>query len=157
MQIVVKLDKPGEIPEWGIIELQGDLEVRDDAKLDGQFIGDLHYTRTGQPILIIGHHILQGKEQTMDEPFALLEKKTVHSEADTPAEISRTIDDSVLEASNTSINTSLSSNRTVLDSTLAIEEKSKSNVCYVVKALIKKKLVFKTRPKPIIANVPKNV
>ena len=28
---------------------------------------------------------------------------------------------------------------------------------YIVKAIIKKKIMFRTRPKPIIANVPKNI
>ena len=28
---------------------------------------------------------------------------------------------------------------------------------YVVRSIIRKKLVFKTRPKPIIANVPKKI
>ena len=28
---------------------------------------------------------------------------------------------------------------------------------YVVKAIVKKKVLFKTRPKPIIANVPKRL
>ena len=28
---------------------------------------------------------------------------------------------------------------------------------YLVKAIIKRKIVFKTRPKPIIANVPKKI
>lgn len=46
---------------------------------------------------------------------------------------------------------------TILDSTLAIENKTEHMSEYIVKALIKKKLVFKSRPKPIIANVPKQV
>lgn len=32
-----------------------------------------------------------------------------------------------------------------------------TSVNYVVKALIKKKLLFKQRPKPIIANIPKKL
>ena len=31
------------------------------------------------------------------------------------------------------------------------------SVHHIVKAIVKKKLIFKTRPKPIIANVPKKV
>ena len=33
----------------------------------------------------------------------------------------------------------------------------KQGVSYVVKALIKKKILFKQRPKPIIANIPKKL
>lgn len=46
-------EKEGEIPEWGIVELQGDLDVRGDTTLDGKFIGDLHYTKTGQPVSML--------------------------------------------------------------------------------------------------------
>lgn len=38
------------LAEWGIIELQGDLEVRDNEMMHGQFIGDLNYDKYGQPV-----------------------------------------------------------------------------------------------------------
>lgn len=38
------------LQEWGIVELQGDLEVRGDEMMDNQFIGDLNYDRYGQPV-----------------------------------------------------------------------------------------------------------
>lgn len=47
--------------------------------------------------------------------------------------------------------------RTVLDSTVAIEHKTKQNTEYLVQAIITKRLIFKSRPKPIIANVAKQV
>ena len=34
---------------------------------------------------------------------------------------------------------------------------SESDITYFVKAIIRRKLFFKTRPKPIIANVPKKL
>lgn len=40
----------GDIEEWCIVELQGDLEVRGDRLMDGQFIGDLLYNKYGQPV-----------------------------------------------------------------------------------------------------------
>lgn len=46
---------PDGVPEWGIVELQGDLEARGDANiLGGQFIGDLHYDLQGQPVSLAG-------------------------------------------------------------------------------------------------------
>lgn len=45
-------------------------------------------------------------------------------------------------------------NTTVLDTTVGIENKTKVRTEYTVRAIVKKKLIFKTRPKPIIANVP---
>lgn len=40
------------LAEWGIIELQGDLEVRGDELMNGQFVGDLNYDKYGQPVNI---------------------------------------------------------------------------------------------------------
>lgn len=37
--------------EWSIIELQGDLEVRGNQEMNGQFIGDLSYDKYGQPVM----------------------------------------------------------------------------------------------------------
>lgn len=45
-------------------------------------------------------------------------------------------------------------NTTILDTTVGIENKTKVRTEYTVRAIVKKKLIFKTRPKPIIANVP---
>lgn len=40
------------LPEWVIIELQGDLEARSGEAMDNQFIGDLNYDKYGQPVTI---------------------------------------------------------------------------------------------------------
>lgn len=124
-------EKPGEtIAEWAIIELQGDLQTREDSPWSGQFVGDLHYTKSGQPILIIGHHILQGKEMVMDKPFAVLEKNNLNED-----------------------NSQVDSSQTPLNSTFAVEQKLSNSIEYLVKAIVKKKIIFKIRPKPIISNV----
>lgn len=167
--------------EWGIIELQGDLEVRGNDIMENQFIGDLNYDKYGQPvrnhnccnfsflysfhthffkifipslvfyeqfrvqILIIGHHILHGKEQKMEKPFAVLEKMIRETNEDDADDLNQTA------------NLDTTTNRTVLDSTIAIEHKSQNTTEYRVQAIVRKKLIFKTRPKPIIANVAKTV
>lgn len=159
--------KSGEngVDEWGIIELQGDLEVRDDEIINGEYIGNLNYDKHGQPvnktteneeyecklshelyqILIVGHHILHGKEQRIEKPFAVLRKTTnvksnIENENESEEnELNQTVD------------------RTILDSTVAIEHKSTTSSEYIVVAVVKKKLLFKTRPKPIIANAPKKI
>ena len=43
----------------------------------------------------------------------------------------------------------------ILDTTVNIENRTKVQVEYRVKALIKKKLVFSQRPRPIVSNLPK--
>lgn len=41
------------------------------------------------------------------------------------------------------------------DSTDETTDKSSVETEYIVKAIVKKKLIFRSRPKPIITNVPK--
>ena len=45
MLLFVKSD--GDVKEWFMIEMQGDLESRNKEHLEGKFIGDLHYTKQG--------------------------------------------------------------------------------------------------------------
>lgn len=40
-----------EPPFWGMVELQGDVESRNQTPLEDQFVGDLHYTNQVGPIL----------------------------------------------------------------------------------------------------------
>ncbi|XP_055378902.1 chromosome transmission fidelity protein 8 homolog [Condylostylus longicornis] len=148
MPIVIKMPSQSNgIAEWAIVEIQGDLEVRSDELMNSQFIGDLYYNKYGQPIFIIGHHILQGREQKMDKPLAVLEKsKTNHGLY--LDETAQEIDESIFNGT--------TPDRTILDSTIALENKSKQRTEYSVKAIVTKKLIFKSRPKPIIANVAKH-
>ncbi|XP_028392368.1 chromosome transmission fidelity protein 8 homolog [Dendronephthya gigantea] len=94
--------------DWMIIELQGILESNQTGGYNGLPIGDLHFDGKGQPLLIIGHHLLSGKIVSLEKPFAVLKKSYIEKE---------------LESTSTE---------------------------YTVQALIRKKIIFKTRPKPII-------
>ncbi|GBP35017.1 Chromosome transmission fidelity protein 8 homolog [Eumeta japonica] len=97
------------IPEWAIIELQGLIQVKKENAFY-RIIGDLHYyNKNKHPVLVLGHHVLNGKEIKLDQPMAVLEKV-------------------------------MSDNRT----------------SYKVCAIVKKKLLFKSRPKPIISNMDKS-
>ena len=121
---------PGCVAEWGMVELQGELETRDQVPLDGMHIGDLHFTSKGTPTLIVGHHILTGRVITLDKPYAVLRKKM----------------QGALDASEEEIE--LDSERMELDS--EVGQRVSSHPEYEVVALISKKIIFKNRPKPII-------
>ncbi|XP_043261928.1 chromosome transmission fidelity protein 8 homolog [Colletes gigas] len=114
--MIIPIKRDGEVEEWAIIELQGDLKF-DSADTTNKYIGDVHFSKSGTPIFIIGIHVLHGKEVELPKPFAVLQKK--NNETD------------------------------------KIADNSELQVEYIVKALVTKKLVFRSRPKPIIKNVPK--
>ena len=132
MQFFVKSGNsaPGEM---FIIEMQGDLESRNKEHLEGKFIGDLHYNKDGTPIMIIGHHILYGKAVNLDKPLVTLEKIQV-----------------AIKDGSDSMLTDKNDEDELMDLDAELETKTE----YRVKSIIRKKLVFKTRPKPIIV-VPK--
>lgn len=73
-----------------------------------------------------------GVEKKLEKPFAVIEKveKTVPDDPD-----------------------SQQPNISILDSTVIIENRTEAHVEYHVRAIIRKKLVFKERPRPIISNV----
>ena len=57
-----------------MVELQGQLETRDQIPFDSMHIGDLHFDCRGTPNIIVGHHLLTGKIVTLEKPFAVLRK-----------------------------------------------------------------------------------
>ena len=123
MQIYVKSGAVEGPDETFMIEMQGDLESRNKEHLEGKFIGDLHYTKDGTPIMIIGHHILYGKVIELEKPLVTLEKVHLNEALCKPSD-----DDELMD----------------------IDEHLEPKTQYKVKSIIYKKIMFKTRPKPII-------
>ena len=157
-------DKKGEtatrklkpLNDWAIIEMQGDLESRiGDVQLEGKFVGDLHFTKSGEtPVLIIGHHILYGKLVKLEKPLVIMEK--CQKQSTNPMKKAS----GSLNASGDTNNYAEKNDAMEIDDVNEIyysEEPEKSKTVYNVRAIIKKKLLFKSRPKPIIANVPKKI
>lgn len=93
------------------MELQGLVQIKKGMQTGPTVIGDLHFhNRNKQPVLILGHHVLSGKEVKLEQPMAVIEK-----------------------------------------------EANDGKTQYKVKAVVKKKLLFKSRPKPIISNVAERI
>nr|VZI43732.1 unnamed protein product [Spirometra erinaceieuropaei] len=92
-----------KIEEWTLLELQGEISHNNASSVAGEVVGDLHFTRQNEPILIIGHNLLCGKVSKLARPFAVLQRT-----------------------------------------------RSGSSTNLSVKAVIRTKILFKTRPKPII-------
>lgn len=121
-----------EPDEWGLVELQEKLETREDLGFDGLHIGDLHFDEKGTPQLIIGHHLLTGKVSRLERPFAVLQKVAGVRRTDGPEDVD------MRDASG--------------DSRSAAAGKAQSTE-YLAKVFVRRKIIFKVRPKPIVRKV----
>ncbi len=127
-------DSSEKLNEWSIIELQGDLEIESGESLSKKFMGDLHYNSDGTPVLILGHHVLFGKVLSLEKPFLLLKK--TRTNVPTKIQIDDDDEDNLKENDD--------------------PPETKTLTSYIVKAVIRKKLLFNKRPRPIVYVEAKN-
>jgi chromosome transmission fidelity protein 8 len=90
------------------------------------FFYNLILTSKGVPILIIGHHVLHGKVVNLDKPLLVMRKTRENRETLNDEEMSEDC------------------------------EQSQQNLTqYLVKAVVRKKLLFNKRPRPIVEECKK--
>uniref|UniRef100_A0A1I8A4U9 Ctf8 n=1 Tax=Steinernema glaseri TaxID=37863 RepID=A0A1I8A4U9_9BILA len=70
------------VKEWIMVEVQGSLQC--DGDMSGLLAGNLAWRKsTGQPLLLIGHLMLEGKLVTLDKPLGVLRP----GDGETPNEV----------------------------------------------------------------------
>ena len=133
---------------WGLVELQGQLETRDQVSFDDMHIGDLHFDPRGIPHLIIGHHLLDGKVVKLEKPLAVLQKKGRTSAASSG---DRTRDGG-MEVGCDGTDSRSNDEGMQVETEAADHPVPSGEACqeYEIVALITRKIIFKNRPKPIV-------
>lgn len=72
MKLLIKDDRSSDSKERILLDLQGSIEVETSAESIG--VGNLDLKNPDAPVLLIGHHRIQGKVQKLQKPLAILEK-----------------------------------------------------------------------------------
>lgn len=98
-------------------------------------------------MLIVGHHILFGKVVRLDKPMAVVVRSSSDDEGKT--------DD--IGSLSSCIDKSRTDEKGLLSTDNRINNSAENNAHYLVTAVIRNKIIFKTRPRPIISNVPKRL
>lgn len=70
-----------ETPEWGMVELNGEL-VMPDVEKDELELGSLKWSSDDTPIMIVGGHELKGNVVKLKKPFAILKKRKRNNDDD---------------------------------------------------------------------------
>jgi chromosome transmission fidelity protein 8 len=70
----------GQLPEWAMVELQGEIVRKDgDPNAGGYDLGSFSVSKTGNIQLTIGYHQLEGVEQKLKKPYAIIQKSEDNS------------------------------------------------------------------------------
>ncbi|XP_015190979.1 PREDICTED: chromosome transmission fidelity protein 8 homolog [Polistes dominula] len=77
--MIIPIKRDQDVQEWAIVELKGELSFGTKDITNSHYIGDFHFTKSGTPMLIIGIHVMYGKEMALTKPIAVLKKKSIPS------------------------------------------------------------------------------
>ncbi|KAF9526340.1 Ctf8-domain-containing protein [Crepidotus variabilis] len=121
--------------EFVLIELQGALEIEgsNPRERDGKFIGTFKMDEaTNKPTLLIGHHLLEGKVQTLAKPLGILVRNpNRNSSPKEDEEEEEEIDDMAVDNVNG-------------------EDLEQPSSGWTITAIVKKKIIFSKRPMPVM-------
>uniref|UniRef100_A0A915E026 Uncharacterized protein n=1 Tax=Ditylenchus dipsaci TaxID=166011 RepID=A0A915E026_9BILA len=126
MQIKLIPNENG-IPEWIAIELQGAFEFN--ADMSGKSIGHLAWMQDGTVGFVIGHQYLEGKLTDLQRPFLVINKASLRGMNGVSA-----------------TEHTFNSGDQITASTLP---KTSIKRCDIM-GVIRRKILFNTRPKPIV-------
>eukprot|EP00877_Chromochloris_zofingiensis_P000855 jgi/Chrzof1/10770/Cz05g11170.t1 len=84
--IIPVVSEDGEVLEWGLVELQGKIEILQESLAEANFpVGTLQLSSSNKDVvqLTIGYHQLEGKRVPLKKPIAILEKDNNDSSGNT--------------------------------------------------------------------------
>ena len=138
------MDSVGTSGHFGIFSFWGFFNRRPNNATRGALIVIITlHSMQNKATLVIGTNILEGSVITLAKPFAVIEKHTsapAHSHQTPSREESETQTQTQLESVECSVG----------NDTPFIRPGSKSNTSWAVHAIIKRKVIFKTRPRPLV-------
>lgn len=83
MIVPIESSATSETPEWGMIELNGELVMPETANTcDELELGSLKWSTEDTPIMIVGGHELKGNVVKLKKPFAILKKRKRDDDVD---------------------------------------------------------------------------
>ncbi|KAI6183769.1 hypothetical protein M3Y97_00524400 [Aphelenchoides bicaudatus] len=71
---------PGEVPEYIMVELQGELQIPD--KTEGRACLFIYWQDENSPVCLIGHQMIRGKLSKLEKPFLVINTTTASSRKD---------------------------------------------------------------------------
>jgi hypothetical protein len=160
---------PGRAPEWCLIEIQGLLERRTDtnargagpaASFAGVALGQLRLNAEGDPSLDVGNLRLVGRVVEMDRTLTIARRKPVSPPATTATATATATTTATAGGGAPAEDGARAGGRGVEAAQEAVSDAARASagddageiIDYDVVGLVRKKLIFRERPKPIVAD-----